>query len=235
MLNSLKQRKREPEWMDAPDADPTVLASSLSFIRTVNRWLGYTRATLFHLEKISRDWKPGQEIHLLDVATGSGDIPRDILRWARRRGFNLRITAVDLHHQTLRAASQFCDEPEIRFVRADATRLPFADRAFDCVLTSMFLHHLDEPAAVAVLKELDRVTDRGVIVADLLRTPRAYFWISFFTMLANPMVRHDARVSVSGAFNRTELLALRDAAGLKYLKPFRHFGHRMVLAGMKSK
>jgi 2-polyprenyl-3-methyl-5-hydroxy-6-metoxy-1,4-benzoquinol methylase len=234
MPKFLELRQREDEWMDAPDADPVVLLRSLWFIRTVNRLLGYTRATLQHLEKMTPDWEKGQEIHILDVATGSGDIPLAILRWADRRGLRVRITAIDLHHQTLLAAQRFCNQSDVKFVRADATRLPFGNRSFDFVLTSMFLHHLDESVALDVLRELDRVADRGVIAADLLRTPRAYFWITLFTLLANPMVRHDARVSVAGAFSEAELLLLRDRAGLGYLQPSRHFGHRLVLAGLKQ-
>jgi hypothetical protein len=80
---------------------------------------------------------------------------------------------------------------------------------------------------------MNRVAAHGLVVADLLRSKRAYFWIVLFTLLANPMVKHDARVSVSGAFTEAELLALRDQAGLAYLKPHRHFGHRRVLAGTK--
>jgi hypothetical protein len=73
-----------------------------------------------------------------------------------------------------------------------------------------------------------------MIAADLLRSRRAYFWIALFTVFSNPMVKHDARVSVTGAFSRLELLALRDRAGLNYLKPHRHFGHRVVLAGKRQ-
>jgi hypothetical protein len=98
----------------------------------------------------------------------------------------------------------------------------------------MFVHHLDENVVVTVLKEMDRVAARGLIAADLLRSRRAYAWITLFTLFAGPMVRHDARVSVAGAFSRDELLALGGSAGLKYLKPYRHFGHRLILAGIKN-
>jgi 2-polyprenyl-3-methyl-5-hydroxy-6-metoxy-1,4-benzoquinol methylase len=234
MAKFLQQRRRESEWMDVPDADPATLAKSLSFIRIVNRFLGYTRATLYHLERFSRDWKPGERIRILDVATGSGDIPREIIRWANHRGFDLQIVAIDLHQQTLVTARSLCESKRIKFLRADATHLPFDAASFDYVLTSMFLHHLDEPVAIDVLRELDRVALRGVIVADLLRSRRAYAWITLFTLLANPMVKHDARVSVSGAFSEAELLELRDKAGIGYLKPRRHFGHRLVLAGRRA-
>jgi hypothetical protein len=73
-----------------------------------------------------------------------------------------------------------------------------------------------------------------VIAADLLRHRRAYAWISLFTLWANPMVRHDARVSVAQAFTRSEVLRMRDAAGLGYARYRRHFGHRFALAGEKA-
>jgi len=232
-FNFLRERHRQSEWMDAPDADPGALSRSLAFIRQVNLWLGYNRATLGHLQRFSRDWKSGQTIRILDVATGSGDLPRAIARWADRRGFAVKITGVDLHEKTLESAREIGSGEGIEFLQADATNLPFADAAFDYVVCSMFLHHLDEPFAAGVLRELDRVARRGVIVADLLRSHRAYVWITLFTLFAEAMVRHDARVSVSGAFTERELLSLRDQAGLAYLQPYRHFGHRLVLAGAK--
>ncbi len=219
--------------MDEPDAEPVALRKSLRFIRVVNKLLGYSWATIYHLDQLCRDWKPGRPITILDVATGSGDIPQAILRRAGRKKLDVAIVAVDLHEQTLLTAARINTDRRIRFIRADATRLPFDDSTFDFVLTGMFLHHLDPTTAGAALSEMDRVATRGMVVADLLRSRRAYGWIVLFTLFANPMVRHDARVSVSGAFTAAELIALCTDAGVKYLKPHRHFGHRLVLAGSK--
>jgi 2-polyprenyl-3-methyl-5-hydroxy-6-metoxy-1,4-benzoquinol methylase len=232
MPESLKTRHRQNEWMDSPDADPEELARSLVFIRRINSWLGYSRATIHHLNRLASGWDSRVELKILDVATGSGDIPRAILRWADRRKLKCRITAIDLHQSTLTAAIAEGRDDRLQFTRADATALPFADGSFDFVLTGMFLHHLDESAAIKVLQEMDRVANHAVIAADLIRSRRAYFWISLFTLLANPMVKHDARVSVAGAFSRDELISLCGKAGLDYLKPHRHFGHRLVLAGL---
>jgi ubiquinone/menaquinone biosynthesis C-methylase UbiE len=225
--------------MDAVDADPAELRRSLAFIRRVNSLLGYTRSTLHHLKRFSRDWNPGQTIRILDVATGSADIPLAILRWAGRRGFDVRIVGVDLHAATAREAAEAAKSvvrnspSRLRVVRGDALRLPFADGSFDYALTAMFLHHLDEADAARVLREMSRVAQRGIIAADLLRHRRAYAWISLFTLFAGPMVRHDAKASVAQAFNRAEILRLRDEAGAGFAWYYRHFGHRFVLAGEK--
>lgn len=232
MLDFLNARRREAEWMDAPDADPVLLHKSLAFIRRINRLLGYTRATLHHLEAFSRSWKPTETIRIIDLATGSADIPRAILRWADRRKFDVRIVGVDLHPKTAAEAAG-ASEPRLGIVRADVLDLPFADGSFDYAITNMFLHHLDDSQVVTVLKNMSRVSRRGIIAADLLRNRRAYAWIVLFTLLANPMVRHDARVSVAQAFSLAEVRALRDAAGLGFASYYRHFAHRFVLAGQK--
>ena len=220
--------------MDEPGADPSLLASSLRFIKRVNSLFGYTRATIGHLERFSAGWKRGETIQLLDLATGSADVPRAILRWADRRGWDVRIVGVDRHAVTARAAGEGPRDPRLSILQADVFELPFEAGRFDYVLTSMFLHHLSEDEVVRVMEVMDRLSRRGVIVADLLRHRRAYAWITVLTMFSNPMVRHDARVSVKQAFTKGEICGLRDRAEVGYAKYYRHFGHRFVLAGEKG-
>lgn len=233
MFPDLSQRRREPEWMDQPDADPRALSDSLRFIRRVNALFGYTRSTLSHLKEYSRDWKPGERIRILDVATGSGDVPRAVLRWSMRSGFDVSVVGVDLHPVILAQAAREGSGERFRVLRGDALGLPFADGSFDYAMTSMFLHHLDDDQVVRAIREMDRVARRGILVADLFRNRRAYAWIVALTVASHPMVRHDARVSVGQAFTREEVLALRDRAGVGYARFHEHFAHRFVLAGQK--
>jgi len=232
----LATRRREAEWMDRDDVDPRELRRSLSFIRRVNTLLGYTRATISHLERFSRRWKPGERIDIVDLATGSGDVPRAVLRWARRCGYDVRIVGVDRHAETVAAARE-ADEGDARItiVRGDALDVPLADGSFDYALCSMFLHHLSDDEAVTVLSEMGRLSRRGLIAADLLRHRRAYAWVRALTLFSNPIVRHDAAVSVAQAFTREEVLVLRERAGLGFAHYYRHFGHRFVLAGEKPR
>ena len=221
--------------MDAPGVDPRLLDDSLRFIRRVNAWLGYTRATISHLDRFSRTWRRGARVTMIDFATGSADVPLAIVAWGRRRGFDVHVVGLDLHETTgelARAATRH--EPAIEIVRGDALDPPFDARSFDYALSSMFLHHLSDDDAVNALSAMARVARRGIVAADLLRHPRAYAWISLLTLLSNPMVRHDARVSVAQAFNEAEALQLRARAGVGFAQFYRHFGHRFVLAGEKA-
>jgi ubiquinone/menaquinone biosynthesis C-methylase UbiE len=226
-------RQPQPEWMDEPGVERTELEHSLQYIKWVNRVARYTKATISHLDRFSSAWKPDETITILDVATGSADVPAAILQWADRKSLSVRITGVDLHPITLSVAQREVTDPRITLLRADAMSLPFADGSFDYAMTSMFLHHLSEEEVLKVLQEMNRVARRGVIIADLVRDRRALAWISLFTLFSSPMIRHDARVSVKQAFTRTEIEALRDRAGLSYAHYHRHFAHRFILDGEK--
>jgi len=231
-LRSLSRRQQEAEWLDDPSADPALIRKSLIYIRRINVLLRYTKATLSHLEAFSQSWPRGKTVHILDVATGSADIPLAILKWSRARGFDVRVTGVDLQKSVIDTAKQTTD-PHLSLAVADALHLPFADGSFDYVITNMFLHHLDEDVVVSVFKEMSRVASRGVIAADLIRCRGAYLGVVALTLAANPMVRHDARVSVRQAFNRDEILSLRDRAGIGFACYYSHAGYRFVLAGEK--
>ncbi len=231
MHSFLSVRRREPEWMDRADADPRQLRHSLRFLRRINSLLGYTRSTIHHLERFSHRWRPDEKIRILDVGTGSADIPRAILRWGDARGFDLEIVGVDLHADTARAAAEEQDDPRLRIIRGDALRLPFDDASFDYAICGLFLHHLSDEEADRVLAAMGKVARRGIIVGDLLRRRRAYAWIRLLSLFANPMVRHDGPVSVAQAFTEREVLAMRDRAGVGFARFYHHFGHRFVLAG----
>jgi SAM-dependent methyltransferase len=46
---------------------------------------------------------------------------------------------------------------EVTLVHGLAERLPFGDATFDCVVSSLFLHHLDRAGKMATLREVSRV------------------------------------------------------------------------------
>ena len=223
--------------MDEADVDAGQLAGALAFIRRVNTALGYTRATVGHVARLAASLPAGRPLTVLDVATGSGDVPAALLAWARRAGRSVRVVGLDLHAGTLDlAAAHLTSVPAaaaggvaVPLVRGDALALPFADGAFDVVMTSMFLHHLPDAAVVAALREMARVAGHAVVAADLVRHPRAYAGIWLLTAASGPLLRHDARVSVRQAFTPDEIRRLAFAAGLRGAKTRLHFGHRFVL------
>jgi SAM-dependent methyltransferase len=211
----MRERARGAESMDDPSIDPAALRSEHRFIRFVNRFLNGRRASLRALASL------GRVATVLDVGTGTGDIPT---------AMRARVVGVDLHRGTLALARSLSCFP---LVRADGRRLPFANASFDVAHAAMFLHHLDDAGVVAALREMDRVARVGVVVNDLVRNRRAALWASALSLVAGAGVRRDAALSVRRGFTREEALALARRAGLPYLRYTRRFGHRFTLCGRK--
>lgn len=217
----MKRRVVTPELMDEPELDSRQLAASLADLRRVNRLLGGTRATIRRLGplvlRLGRG--AGRPVRLLDVGTGSADLPKRLVAWSRKRGVDLQVVATDLHPSTAALATEAtAGEPAIRVMLADALRLPFTTGSFHLALCSTALHHFDDAGAVRVLRELDRVASRGFLVSDLRRTGPAMLGaraLAATVWRRHPITRHDGPLSVAAAFTAGELRALAAEAGLR--------------------
>ena len=147
--------------------------------------------------------RPGSTLSLLDVGTGLGDIPAAIAAKARTRGATIRIIGLDEAWDLLRAARSTLNDR----TQARATALPFRNASIDVVMCSQLLHHFDEDHLSNVVRELNRVARRRVIVADLRRSriAAAGFWLASFPLRFHPVTRHDGVVSVFRGFLASEL------------------------------
>jgi ubiquinone/menaquinone biosynthesis C-methylase UbiE len=139
---------------------------------------------------------------LLDVAGGDG-------YWAGqavRRG--ARAVSLDLARRKLDFGSRLSGHPEL--VEGNALALPFADGAFDVVMSVCAIEHFDDgPAALA---EMARVLSPGgdlVLSADALT--RADRWPTL-------AARHRERYHVKHTYAADVLGKLLDAAGLDVVR-----------------
>jgi hypothetical protein len=223
--------------MDDPAADRAELARSLHFIRMVNRRLGGARACVGHLARWSARWPAGQTIRIIDIGTGSADIPLAITRWAAAAGRRVHVTCVDLHPTTLQLARKHVgDCPHLELIRADALRLMdrFEPGAFDYAHAGMFLHHLDDIEVMSMLRIMHRLTTRGIIWNDLVRGPAELGLVRLLTLGWPAMVRHDGIVSVASGFARREALELARRVGLPDIAYRRHLFGRFTLTSTRQ-
>ena len=207
----------EPEMMDRPQPVTTELTSDLRNLRQLNRYFGSYRL----IEHFLRRWiQPRSRMRILDLATGSGDIPRLIVDYARKVGASVTVDAVDQQPSTLEIARSLSgDYPDIDFLEGDV--LSFDEGTYDVVLNSLALHHFEEDAAIQLLKRCRQLSNKYVLVSDLRRgllaTTGAYLLTTF--LFREPMTRTDARLSAERAFSFREFRSLAERAGWK------NFGH----------
>jgi ubiquinone/menaquinone biosynthesis C-methylase UbiE len=123
-----------PEWMDVAETVSPALERDLANLESLNRRFGAHKLVLDYLEPVLARREP---LRILDLGTGSADIPRAIVRRARKLGCPVIVTAVDRQQPTLDIAEKMsADFPEIRFQRADF--LTFAEGTiYDAVLCNL--------------------------------------------------------------------------------------------------
>ena len=223
-------RTQQSELLDHPTTHTSsdVLAGNLRDIRRANRWFGGTRIVLDALAPLLREHDGPEPLSILDLATGSADIPLAISKWAEQEQPAIQIIATDLHPDILAVAGSAAWAGGIIVEAADARSLSYRDDAFDVVTLSLALHHFEPADAVLVLREMARVGRKALIVSDLERSRLGYAgaWLFSHLLTTNPMTRNDAPLSVRRAYTRQEALALAHAAGwhganVKAVVPFR--------------
>lgn len=201
-----------PELMDRVDASPEELESALENLRGLNRYFGSYRIVRHFLQRWIRS---GDRLHVLDLATGSADIPRLVADHARRVGAEVQIEAVDFQPATIEAARRLsADYPEIVCTRADVLTFSAAE-PFDLVICSLALHHFSEENAVRLLRRCRELSRKFVLVSDLRRGVLAVGGVYLLTGLIfrDRMTRNDGRASARRAFSFRELKALAKRAG----------------------
>lgn len=234
-MPDFSRRSQADEMMDDFSIADGRLTRALSDLRWVNRWFGGHRAADSVLRPLLREHHP---LRVIDLGAGGADYPEHLVRWAARHGHHVEVVAVDANPQTVSYAQSALDHrlpaalrDRVEVVCADAFELPYDESAFDVAVAALFLHHFHGEDAVALLREMDRVARRGLIVNDLHRHPMAYYGVHALGAVtgASEMFRHDGPLSVLRGFTRPELERLAAAADLRGATVQWHWAFRWVL------
>ncbi|MEY2555321.1 MAG: hypothetical protein QOJ36_1142 [Verrucomicrobiota bacterium] len=209
----------ELELMDRPQPVSAELESDLENLRELNRWFGsYALISMF----LGRWIKPGARLRIVDLATGSGDIPRLIAEYGRKVGAELQIDALDRQSATLEIAKKLSvPYPEIAFVEGNLLEWQ-ATKSYDLALCTLALHHFSDDDAVRVLQRCRELSRKFVLVSDLCRGWLATIGVHLLTatMFREPMTKYDGRLSAARAFSFSEMNQLAQRAG------WTNFGHK---------
>lgn len=231
VLVDVSRRNRQPEVMDQPGLQEVDHRQALNALNRVNWLSGSARIVWPSIRKLAREL--GRPVRVLDVASGGGDVPLALWRKAKRAGVPVRIEGCDFspyacQHATERAQRAGAD---VRFFAFDALGSPLPS-GYDVIMCSLFLHHLDEPQAVALLRAMSQAAAHLVLINDLRRSRIGYVLAHVVARIVTrcEVVHIDGPLSVAGAFTIPEVEQIAQQASLRGAIVARKWPQRFLLS-----
>ena len=218
--------------MDQPGLDARLHQRALVGLQRIN-WLSGIAPHFWRFLDVMARNSGSQPLHVLDLASGGGDVLIRLALCAARAGIKMQFFGCDVSPTAVAAAQQAAQQVganTVEFFQHDvlAGALP---RQYDVVMCSLFLHHLSDTDAEMLLRRMATATRRAVMVDDLLRTRAGYFfaWAGCRLLTRSPVVHKDGPLSVRAAFSWEEAKALAARAGLGNANFSRHWPQRYFM------
>lgn len=215
-MMSLKTRSEEPEIMDDLNCHGEIVDQTLRELEVINRLLGGDHVTMGGIDYLLRadvaDDTQRKAIEIADFGCGGGDLAEKIVKWGKRKGYELRVTGIDANPHIIGFARR--NNPEISFITQDV----FQNKTrYDIITATLFVHHFNDDQLVTLFKSMKEYSRMGVVINDIHRHALSYHSIKLLTKLfsKSAMVKFDAPLSVRRAFKKNELIDILARAGIK--------------------
>lgn len=226
----LKRRALQAEYFDEHDRPFEELAAGYAMLTRVNRLFIHTKPYDNRIPKLLGEERC-RSLSVLDIGAGDGSFGEDLTRWAAKRGWDWRVTNLDLNQQVTRL------NPSAKWVVASALQMPFADQTFDVVTASSMTHHfVSEDDVVQHFREAWRVTRGALLLNDLHRNIFLYslLWLTVRCFRFPEIFRQDALLSVKRGWRRREWRELARRAGIPNARVWLYGGARIMLEASRE-
>jgi 2-polyprenyl-3-methyl-5-hydroxy-6-metoxy-1,4-benzoquinol methylase len=232
LLPDISQRSRLAESMDDPSLDEHRHAAALAGLARLNRAAG-AAGILWPAIGAEIRAAGSRRLRLLDIASGSGDVPVLIARRARRAGLPIEVHGCDVSPRAVAIATQRAQRARLEgasFFRLDVLHDEIP-AGYDILTCSLFLHHLADEQAVDLLYRIRCAARQLLLVSDLERRRDGLVlaWSASRILTRSNVVRNDALLSVRAAYTLEELEELAIAAGLESASLKRCWPCRLLL------
>lgn len=216
-MPNFEERSNQLELLDYPNLSRNELWLNMAELDTINRWLGGHKVTLSGLEKIISK-EPTRTWFITDLGCGGGDTLRSIALWAKKKGYKVNLTGVDLDPYIIEYArnNTNTDLPITYYCEDFKTFINSKKQPCDIRIAALFAHHLYGENLSDLIKAL-KGSSHGFVLNDLHRHYLAWLGIKILTQSFSKsrLVKNDAPLSVERGFLKKDLKKALDDAQIK--------------------
>lgn len=209
MILNTTNRSDDPEIMDDFAMEGEILRDALDKIAKINQLLGGNQLTLQGVKELIHSLPTQNEILIVDLGCGNGDMLRALEKYGRKNNLNFRLIGIDANQFTVNHARKLSENfPNISFQCEDIFDKSFHELKYDISLCTLTLHHFKKEEIEKLLRVLYENSSIGIVINDLHRSVLAYrlFQGLCFIFRLNAMSRKDGLVSIMRGFKKEELV-----------------------------
>lgn len=215
-MPNYKTRSTQSELMDGEIADKNELFVNLQELEKINVLTGGPKLGFAEIKRFLKNQK--EEVHIVDIGFGAGDMLLYLLQNAHHFPCPIRLTGVDLMPETLEYIQQYHAElpQKVSLVICDYKEWFAKGNKADIVTANLFCHHLSDEELLQFFKILWGNVRLGAVINDLHRHPIAYHGIKIPTQLFSKsrFTKNDAPLSVLRGFKKKEWEELLNKSGV---------------------
>ena len=232
----IRDRCLQPELMDQPDLDPGLHVQALRGLQRINVISRSATILWPAIANLAREF-PNTKLRVLDLACGGGDNAVALARLASRAGLPISIHGCDISDCAVgeaRRPAETADVNDVQFFCMNVLAEPLP-QDYDILISSLFLHHLEEAQAVQLLQRIADAARRAVVICDLQRSWLDYglAWVGCRLLTRSPIVHVDGPRSVEAAFAISEVSSMASRGGLDGAVISHHWPQRWLLSWRK--
>lgn len=209
MFLNTKYRTDEPEIMDDFALEGEDLRDALDKIAKINQLLGGNKLTLLGLIELIDKSPKLEEITIVDVGCGNGDMLRAIADYGFSTTIKFNLIGIDANNFTVEHAKNLSKNyKNISYKCEDIFAPSFKELKYDIALCTLTLHHFKDVEILNIMKIFYDNSKLGVVINDLHRSavPYRLFQGLCFVFQLNDMSREDGLVSILRGFKKEELI-----------------------------
>jgi 2-polyprenyl-3-methyl-5-hydroxy-6-metoxy-1,4-benzoquinol methylase len=231
--DAMRERSLVPELMDDPELERVEHLRALSGLGRINRWTRMAALAWRPIAELAKS-RSCRQLKVLDVATGGGDLPLQLLSLARKCGISLDMHACDISPLAIQHVARRSHQAgeEIHVWKSDVLNDDLVGQ-YDVVVCSQFLHHLTAREAVKLMRKMRAVARHRVVVVDLIRSRLNWVQVCFATrvLTRSPIVHVDGPRSVRAAFQVKEIEDIARQVDFRRVAITSHWPCRFLLVG----
>jgi len=214
-MPDFSKRSEDLELMDEFDKQPEKeFRQNLRELEVLNRHLGGHKITLDGIERAAKKEK---HLSIMDIGFGGGDTLRAIAGWMKRKKVIGALCGVDYNPvMTSYAKDHSRGYENIEYITADVFDASVDEHRADIISCSLFCHHFPHARLVRLVKRMNELANKAIVINDLHRHWFAYYSIKMLTKLFSKtyIVKHDGPLSVARALTKSEWEQVLNEAGV---------------------